>query len=65
MESLGFWPDSESLLSKCITWFIFINVVLAELFNLAYTLVHIQDVVVAVIGGLTVITNLEVRNKSI
>lgn len=63
MQSLGFWPDNESILARTVTWFIFINVVLAEIFNIAYTLVHIKELIVAVIGALTVITNFEVRKR--
>nr|QBB72979.1 odorant receptor [Protaetia brevitarsis] len=59
LEALCCWPYNRSAFIKFCAWFIFSNMLIAEIFHAAYVVTNIDDVGGAVGASATVITSFE------
>lgn len=63
LQSMCSWPDNDKFYTIFITWFCFINLVVAEIFHAAYVVANMYDIGDAVGAGATVTTTMEVLVK--
>ncbi|KAK9695292.1 7tm Odorant receptor [Popillia japonica] len=59
LQCVGFWPDDELPYGQIIGWLLFLFLLVPEIFNAAYVVIHCKDISEAVNVSITVTTFFE------